>query len=198
MNDIITFMKQSTQKILYGTVTIASVIGFIASFLQMIEKVELLKNPHAVLTCNINAIFSCTNILNAWQSSVFGFPNSLMCIAFFAMTMALGLVGWTGGSMNKKLRLTFQGFALFFIGFGFWYLWQSIFIVGALCIFCIFCYAAVLTISGAWLRLNSNETCLNKKHQKCLNNMIAKNFDILIWVVIAIVIIAEMLIKFAN
>lgn len=190
-------MKQSLQKKLYSIVTIASAVGFLASFLQMLEKVQLLENPQAVLVCNINAVFSCTNILNAWQSSVFGFPNSLMCVTFFAMTMALGLVGWTSGTMNKNLRLTFQGLSLFFIGFGFWYLWQSIFIVGALCIFCIFCYGGVLTISGVWLRLNQKELPVSKKVQKCIDRMIAGNNDIFIWLTIAVIIVAEMIIKFA-
>lgn len=197
INDTIIIMKQnSSQKRLYSIVAIASAVGFIASFLQMIEKVELLKNPQAILTCNINAVFSCTNILNAWQSSVFGFPNSLMCIAFFALTLAIGLVGWTSGSINKNLRLTFQGFALFFIGFGFWYLWQSIFIVGAICIFCLFCYAAVLTIAGAWLRINQKDSPFSKKVQKIIDRMIASGNDIFIWLSIAAIIIAEAIIKF--
>jgi len=190
-------MKQdSSQKRLYSIVTIASAVGFIASFLQMIEKVELLKNPQAVLACNINAVFSCTNILDAWQSSVFGFPNSLMCIAFFALTLAIGLVGWTGGTITKSLRLFFQGFALFFIAFGFWYLAQSIFVVGGLCIFCIFCYAAVLTISGAWLRINQKDLPMSSNDKSALGRMISNNNDIFIWLSIAAIIVAEAIIKF--
>ena len=190
-------MKQhSLHKILYGTITIASVVGFLASFLQMLEKIALIENPQAVLTCNINPVFSCTNILNAWQSSVFGFPNSLLCIIFFAMTLAIGLVGWSGGSINSKLRLVFQGLALFFIGFGFWYLWQSIFVVGSLCIFCILCYAAVLAISGAWLRLNQKDLPIGKKAHQYIDRVIADNNDIFIWLSIALVIVLEMVIKF--
>ena len=198
INDIIITMKQlSQQKILFGTITIASTVGFLASFLQMIEKVTLLENPQAVLTCNINSVFSCTNILNAWQSSVFGFPNSLMCISLFAILLAVGLVGWTGGVINGKLRLVFQGMALFFIGFGFWYLWQSIFIVGSLCIYCIFCYAAVLAISGAWFRLNRSDWPVSKNIQRLINRLITSGNDTFIWLFIALVIVIEMVIKFA-
>jgi uncharacterized membrane protein len=190
-------MKQlSKLKMLYGIITIASIMGLLASFLQMIEKITLLENPHAVLTCNINSVFSCTNILNVWQSSVFGFPNSLMCTVFFSLTMAIGLVGWTGGSINSRLRLVFMGLSLFFIGFGFWYLWQSIFIVGALCVYCMACYAAVLVISSAWVRLNSKDMNLNKQSQKYLDRMIVSGYDLIIWTLIAVIIIAEVLIKF--
>lgn len=185
-------------KRLYSLITIAGVIGFLASFLQMIEKVELLKNPNSALFCNINAVFSCTNILNVWQSSVFGFPNSLMCIAFFAILMTAGLIGWTGSTMDKKLRLVFMGLAWFFVGFGFWYLWQSIFVVGALCIFCIICYGAVLVISGSWLRLNHKDMRLNKTYRHFLEKAITKNYDVFFWLLIAIIITFEAVIKFVH
>lgn len=191
------FFNKSKDKNLYRLITLAGAVGFIASFLQMIEKVELLKNPNSVLFCNINAVFSCTNILNVWQSSVFGFPNSLMCIAFFVLMLTAGLIGWTGSSISKTLRLIFMGFAWFFVGFGFWYLWQSIFVVGAICIFCLFCYAAVLAISGAWLRLNHKDLKLNKGLKRSLDKAISKNFDIVFWLVIAIIIAIESIIKFA-
>lgn len=182
---------------LYATIALASVMGFIASFWQMLEKIELIKNPEVVLSCNLNSVFSCTNILNAWQSSVFGFPNSLMCIIFFVMTLMVGLVGWTGGSMTKNLRLFMNGFTLFFIGFGFWYFWQSIFVVSGICIFCIFCYAAVLIISGAMFRLNYQDWPVNKNIQKTFDKLIASKNDVFIWLSIAIIIAAEMIIKFA-
>ena len=181
---------------LYTLITLAGVIGFLASFLQIIEKIELLKNLNSILFCNINSVFSCTNILNVWQSSVFGFPNSLMCIIFFIIMMTAGIIGWTGSAMDKKLRLVFMGMAWFFVGFGFWYLWQSIFVVGALCIFCILCYGAVLVISGSWLRLNHNDMKLNKTYRHFLEKAIAKNYDIVFWLLIAIAITFEAVIKF--
>jgi uncharacterized membrane protein len=191
-------MKQlSKPRTLYGIITIAAAVGFLASFLQMLEKITLLAHPHAALTCNINAIFSCTNILNAWQSSVFGFPNALMCLIFFTTTMAIGLVGWTGGTITRKLRLVFMGLALFFICFGFWYLWQSIFIVGAMCIFCVFCYGGVLVASGAWLRINQKELPVSKRIQRIIDRLIASNNDIYIWLFIALAIVLEIVIKFA-
>ena len=185
------------EKGLYAVITLAGIVGFLASFLQMIEKIELLKNPNSALFCNINAVFSCSNILNVWQSSVFGFPNSLMCVTFFAIMMTAGIIGWTGSSMNKKLRLIFMGMSLFFVGFGFWYLWQSIFVVGALCIFCIFCYGAVLAISGAWLRLNYKDLSLNKNNKQILDRIVRSNYDIAFWLLIAVIIIVEAILKFA-
>jgi uncharacterized membrane protein len=191
-------MKNIIQsKALYNSIIIASSVGLLASFFQTLEKIALIENPHAILTCNINSIFSCTNILNTWQSSIFGFPNSLMCIAFFMLTLTVGLVGRTGGIVGVNMRLVAQGFTMFFVLFGFWYLWQSIFAVGSVCIFCMFCYASVLTISGVLFRLNSNDLPVSKKVQHFIDKQIANKNDILVWLLIGFIIIAEIFIKFA-
>src|SRR5579872_923366 len=140
-------MKKSN---LYGVLTFGAAIGFIASFWQLLEKIHLLKNPHIALSCNLNSVFNCSNILNAHQSSVFGFPNSILCIVLFTFGMTAGLVGLTGGVIQKNLRFFFQALALFTVGFGLWYLWQSIFNVSAICIFCVFCFSGVLILNFSW------------------------------------------------
>lgn len=191
------FKNHNNQKNLFAIITLSAIIGFAASFWQMIEKITILTTPTEPLSCNINAVFNCSNILNVWQSSVFGFPNSLMCIAFFSIMLTIGLVGWTGGMINKTLRLTMQGFTLFFICFGFWYLWQSIFAVGAICVFCLFCYAAVLAISFAWLRINQHDLSVNKRFKKFIDDTIADGSDLFIWLSIALIIIGEIVWQFA-
>ena len=189
--------EPNKQKWLYGIITVGGAIGFTASFLQMLEKITLLKNAHSVLSCNLNSVFNCSNILNAHQSSVFGFPNSLLCITFFALTLSAGLIGWTGGNINKKLKFVYQGLAVFFAGFGFWYFWQSIFNIGSLCIFCLFCYGGVLVINGAWFRLNYKDFPVSKRTQSILDRAVASGADIFFWCLIALVIVLEAIVKFA-
>ncbi|NTW61364.1 hypothetical protein HGB24_01580 [Candidatus Saccharibacteria bacterium] len=186
-------MKQSN---IYKIVSISSLVGLTASFFQLLDKLAILKNPSTPLICNINSVFSCSNILNAWQSSVFGFPNSIMCIIFFALIISAGLIGVNNGIINRQMRLFYMWLSFFFVGFGFWYLSQSIFEVGAMCIYCVFCYSAVLTISGSLFRLNYTEISKNKTVKKFLTNMVKNQIDILIWIIIALVIIGELIIKF--
>lgn len=185
------------QKLLYGIITIGSAIGFLASFLQMLEKITLLKSADAALSCNLNSVFNCSNILNAPQSSVFGFPNSLLCVTFFALMLSAGLIGWTGGLITSKLRFVYQAMTLFFIGFGFWYFWQSIFNVASLCVFCLVCYGGVLMISGAWFRLNYKDLPFNTRTQQLMDRAVASGADIFLWVLIALGIALEAIIKFA-
>jgi uncharacterized membrane protein len=183
------------QKMLYRIISIGAVVGLIASFDDTLEKISLLKNSHSILTCNLNSVFSCSNVLNAHQSSVFGFPNSLLCIVFFSVTLSAGLIGWFGGRIIHQLRYVYQALALFFAGFGYWFFWQSIFNLHSLCILCIFCYAGVLTINIAWFRLDYKDFHFSKIIAKTLDRVVVRGADIFFWSLVALSIVLEAILK---
>jgi len=172
-------MDKTKNKALFGLVVGASVIGLVASFMQLLDKLVHLKNPTANLACNISSVFNCSNVLDAWQSSFFGFPNSIMCIVFFSVILGVALVGATGSSIGKILRLIMHFFAVFFLLFGAWYLWQSIYVIGTVCIYCMFCYAAVIAMNFAWTRINVVDLPFPKYKQK----LIKRNWDVVFWTV---------------
>lgn len=171
-------------------------VGLVASFLQLLEKLTLLKDADAVLACNFNSVFSCTNVLNAWQSSVFGFPNSVMCIVFFALVLGIALAGLSSDALGKRLRLSIQGIALFFLCFGIWFLTQSTLVIGALCLFCIFCFTGLLFINGTLLRLNVNDLPIKKSWRKKLQGSFKSGADIFVWIIIALALALMMILKF--
>jgi len=189
---------KTKQQVLYLVMVIGAVAGFIASFWQLLDKLQLLKNSHVALSCNLNSVFNCTNILNSHQSSVFGFPNALMCVIMFTIALVAGLIGMGGAGIAKGLRFFFQFLAFFTVVFGLWYLWESIFNVGALCIFCVFCFSGVLLINFAWLRINYKDYPLSKKCSLWLSKSIAHGADIFLWILIGLVVVAEALIKFVK
>lgn len=176
----------------WAVLLFGSAIGLIASFIQAIERIEYAKNPKLPLSCDVNSVFSCSNVFDAWQSSVFGFSNSLMCIVFFAIIFGIALVGITGSLIHSKLRYAMQFFSIFFLGFGAWYLQQSAFAIDSLCIFCIFCYGTVIAINWSWIRLNMADYKLSPKNKDKMAKAIDRGFDTFIWLLWAI-IIASML-----
>ncbi|PJE19839.1 MAG: hypothetical protein CK431_30220, partial [Mycobacterium sp.] len=62
-------------------VLIGGVIGLLSSITLTVEKIELLRNPSYVPTCNINPIVSCGSVMVTKQASLLGFPNPLLGIA---------------------------------------------------------------------------------------------------------------------
>jgi uncharacterized membrane protein len=180
----------------WSLLALGSAVGLLASFIQTVERINYAKNPQVALSCDLNSIFSCTNVFDAWQSSVFGFSNSLMCIVFFALTLGAALAGLTGSNLQKHLRLTLQFFSLFFLGFGAWYLWQSAYVIGALCIFCIGCYGSVIVMNWAWLRINANDLPLSSKGKKVLQNCFKSGADTFGWVLYGIIVAGILAFRF--
>lgn len=193
-------MKTSSKtpaKNLWATLVGAASVGMLSSFIQTIERIDWGSNPKAPLVCDINSVFSCNSVFGAWQSRVFGFPNSLMCIVFFAVLLGAGLAGLSGSILHRKLRLVLHFFSVFFLGFGAWYLLESAYVINALCIFCIFCYAAVIALNWAWLRINANDLPLATRYKKALIRSFSKGADTFFWILWTLTIAALLFFKFA-
>ncbi len=178
---------------IYAVMAIGAAVGMVASFLQTLEKLALLKNPHALLTCNINSVFSCSNVLDSWQSSVFGFPNSIMCLVLFTVFTAFAVAGWCGSRMPHQLRIGVQGLSLFTLVFGLWFLWQSTYKINALCIYCIGCMAGLLLVNWGWVRLNAD----NLPYSKAIRDGMRSGTDIVAWFLLAAIIAMAITLHFS-
>jgi hypothetical protein len=122
-----------------------------------------------------------------------------MCLLFFGVMLGVGLSGLFGTQLAKGLRLTMHFFSVFFLFFGAWYLQQSAFDIGALCLFCIFCYGGVILINWSWIRLNVNDLPLiSQNAKKQLQKFIAKGGDTFFWALWAIVFVAMFILAFKK
>lgn len=165
-------------------------LGLVSSLIQTIERINYALHPKVALTCDINAIFSCSNVFDAWQSSVFGFSNSLICMIFFGLTAGVALAAATGSQLNRAVRYVFHFFSVFFLGFGAWYLWQSTYRIGFICIFCLFCYSAVIAMNWAWFRLHYRELKLKKNTAAKLDKFVKNGGDLFVALLWALAIAA--------
>ena len=181
---------------LYAIMTFGSAVGLVASFMQMMDKLTLLKDSGAVLACNVNSTLSCSTVLGSPQASVLGPPNALISTIMFCFFLAIGLAGLTGGVISRSMRFVTQGLAIFTLAFGFWFLMQSIFVIQSLCIYCIFNTFGLLLVNAAWLRLNYKDVKINARVDSMLKNLVTTSFDILIWLIIAIFIVGAALFQF--
>ena len=184
------------KRLIYGVMTGGGSIGMIAAFLQTTEKIALLKNKDAILACDLNSVFSCTNVLNAWQSSVFGFPNSLMCMALFTVFASIALAGVSGGTLPRRLRLGIQGLSLFTLAFALWFLTQSIYVINALCILCIFCFAGLLLVNWGWLRINAADLPIGERGRAFVGRGIVNGADTFAWILLGLAVAFAMIMRF--
>lgn len=183
-------------KTLYALITIGGGLGLAASFLEVIEYQIVLKNIHTLLACDLNSVFNCSPVLTAWQSSVFGFPNAMLCMVFFTTMLVAGIIGLSGGTIARPVRAVFHRLALFFLGFAIWFFWQSIFFIGALCILCLICFGGLLLLNGAWFRLHAREIAHNQPANSTLSRMLVSGADVFIWAMIGLLLLVAIYLRF--
>lgn len=115
---------------------VGGLIAFLFSFLITFEKNIILSDPNHVTPCDINPFISCGTVMRTAQASVFGFPNSLLGIAGFAIVATIGFALLSGAQFKRWFWLGTQAGLTFAVGFIFWLFFQSVFRIGALCPYC--------------------------------------------------------------
>ena len=129
-------------------VLIAGAVGFVAAFVLAVEKIALLINPSYSPSCTINATVSCTSVMNSAQSAVFGFPNPLLGIGGFAALATTGAMLLAGGRLARWYRAALQIAVLAGLVFVGWLIGQSLFVIKALCPYCMVVW--VVTVTACW------------------------------------------------
>jgi uncharacterized membrane protein len=128
---------------------ISGVLGIFASFVLIIEKVAMLKDPGYIPSCNINPIIACGSVINTDQASAFGFPNPLLGIFGFGAVIVVGVSLLAGMRITKPWYwLTFWAGTLFGVSFIHWLFFQSVYRIQALCPYCMVVW--VVTIAVFW------------------------------------------------
>ncbi|MDQ3156337.1 MAG: vitamin K epoxide reductase family protein [Actinomycetota bacterium] len=122
------------------------VVGLMAAFVLTHDKLELLKNPDFVPSCNISAVLNCTNIMKSDQAGVFGFPNPLLGLIGFAVVITLGVLLMAKVDFPEWVWAGLQAGVLFGVGFVTWLQYQSLYEISALCPWCMLVWAVTIPI----------------------------------------------------
>lgn len=146
--------KWTLEGVLPWLLLVAGIVGLIASFVLTLEKLEVVKNPDYVATCDINPVISCGSVMRSDQAEVFGFPNPLMGLVGFGILTAVGAALLAGATFKRWFWIGLQLGLLFAIGFVFWLIFQTTYRIGALCPYCMVVWT--VTIPAFWYTLLYN------------------------------------------
>ncbi|GAA4838106.1 vitamin K epoxide reductase family protein [Saccharopolyspora rosea] len=127
---------------------VGGVIGLIASFALVIEKLEKLEHPGYVPTCSINPIISCGSVMDSSQAALFGFPNPLIGVLAFPVVVTSGVALLAGFRAPRWYWLGMQLATTLAVVFIHWLIVQSLYSIGALCPYCMVVW--VVTIALFW------------------------------------------------
>ncbi len=136
-----------TRRVFSGSIAlIGGVIGLIASFLLSIDKSKLLKDSQFVPSCNISETLNCKSVMLSDQAEVFGFPNSFLGIAAFSIFIALGIALIAGVDFPRWFWGTALVGTVLAIVFSHWLAYQTTFVIGALCPYCMVAWVGTFMI----------------------------------------------------
>jgi uncharacterized membrane protein len=115
---------------------IAGVVGLWAAFSLTLDRLHLLADPDAIASCDFNVLVQCTANLESMQGSVFGFPNPIIGLVGWMAPVVVGAAILAGARFARWFWLLFDLGLAFAFAFVCWLIFQSIFILGTLCPWC--------------------------------------------------------------
>ena len=125
---------------------VGGIIGIFASIELIIQKISVLSDPDFVPNCDINPILSCGSVINTEQASLFGFPNPVLGVIGFTIVIMFGALLFTGVILPKAMWLGLNLGALAGMFFVIWLVGQSLYVIGALCPWCMVVWAVTIPI----------------------------------------------------
>jgi uncharacterized membrane protein len=172
----------------------AGAVALVASTMLATEVFQHLKRTSYVPVCNLNPIFSCTSVADSPQAHAFGFPNYFIGIAGFAIVMAAGVALLAAARPARWAWRLLNAGLLFAVGFVSWLQFETLYRIGALCLFCMIVWAA--TIPAFWYltlyNLRAGNIKTSRRAQRAVNFAQRHHGDILLlWFLIIIALILK-------
>ncbi len=158
---------------------VGGIIGIFASIELIIQKIAVLSDPDFVPNCDINPILSCGSVISTEQASLFGFPNPVLGVIGFTIVIMFSALLFTGVEMPRLMWLGLNFGALAGMVFVIWLVSQSLYVIGALCPWCMVVWA--VTIPIFW-QVTTDNLASNKLS---LGNGISEIIVTLKWILIS-------------
>jgi uncharacterized membrane protein len=156
----------------YWAMLVSSTLSLIASLVLSYDAVKLAGTPSSKLSCDINAIVSCGKVAKSWQSSLLGFPNSFLGLMLEPVVITVAIAGLSLVIFPRKfMRVAHVGYGLGLL-FALWLLSQSLFVIHALCPWCLLVTISTVTVFSTITRVVILENVWNlseERHQKLVS-----------------------------
>lgn len=173
---------------------IAGAIGLIAAIILTNEDFNLFKNPQYVPVCNLNPILNCGNVAKSTQNHAFGIPNPFLGIAGFAILATIGAAGVAGAKFKRWFWQAIEAGVIFAVIFIHWMVFQALYRLGELCIFCMVVWSVTIPIFWyvSLYNLDSGNIRLPARYKKTAGWLQRHHGDVLmLWFLIIFLLILK-------
>jgi uncharacterized membrane protein len=173
----------------WALVLAGGLLGIVTAAWQTVERIAYTGDEAVASFCDINSLLSCSSVFAHWQSSALGIPNSLIALPVFSVIASAGLAGVLGSRLSRPYLATVLGLTVFMTAFIVWYMQQTAFSIGVLCLFCAGCALTVIVAGIGITRVAATEHALGSgRADRELNLLVKSGADVMAWVGIGLVI----------
>jgi uncharacterized membrane protein len=185
---------------IWVTMLVASLASLVASFVLSVDAIRLAEDPTADLGCNINSVISCGTVGSAWQSSVLGFPNAFLGLIAEPVVITIAVASLGGVRFPRWFMVSAQ--AVYTIGFVFayWLFYQAMFVIGALCPWCLLVTVATTLVFFEMTHVNIRDgnLYLPRRLKEMAQSAVRHNLDLLLVVIWLLVLALAIVLKYGS
>jgi uncharacterized membrane protein len=185
---------------IFASMLVGAAISLIAAFVLSVEAIALAKNPTAQLSCSINVIINCATVGLHPSATLFGFPNSFLGLIAEPVVITVAIAGLAGVKFPQKFMFTAQiCYTLGFI-FAYFLLYTSLFVIQALCPWCLLVVLSTTFVFFSMTRYNIREDnlYLSAKLSKFAKGFIKKDYDKLVLASLVAAIVIVIFLKYGS
>lgn len=185
-------------RFIFASMLVGAILSLIAAFVLSIEAVELAKNPNAQLSCSVNVIINCATVGLHPSAFLFGFPNSFLGLIAEPIVITVAIAGLAGVRFPRQFMFAAQIFYTLGFVFAYYLLYTSMFVIQALCPWCLLVVLSTTFVFFSMTRYNIREgnLYLSEKISKKAKVFIKKDYDKLTLAVIIVAIVAGIILKY--
>jgi uncharacterized membrane protein len=185
---------------IFTSMLVGALLSLLAAFVLSVEAVEIAKNPDAKLSCSINVVLNCATVAAHPSSTFMGFPNPFLGLMTEPIVITVAIAGLAGVRFPRWFMFTAQIFYTIGLLFALALLYISMFIIGALCPWCLLVTLTTILVWFAITRYNvrENNLYMPKALSRRAHSWIEKDYDKFVMAVIVFFIIAAIFLKYGN
>lgn len=190
------FAGKDFNKVYPYVLIVCGAIGLAAAGVLTIEKIELLKDPNRITSCSLSPVVACSPVINSPEASIFTIPNPAFGILGFGLVISVGMVLLAGAQKLKSWWWqAFLAGAVVGAGFCVWLIFETLYEIGSICLYCSGAWAVTFAIFVTTLKKASEEKAI--KLPLKLKSLVEK-YSLEIIISIYGIVIALILQKFWN
>ena len=178
---------------LYGTMLGSAVLSLTAAFVLSVDAVRLAANPQTSLSCNINAVISCGTVGASWQAHLLGFPNAYLGMLAEPVVITIAVASLGGVKFPRWFMFAAQIVYTLGLIFAYWLFSQSMFVIGALCPWCLLVTVSTTLVFATLTHVNVRDGNLpiSPAMQKRLAGWVEADLDgiaVVIWILVLVLV----------